>query len=191
MNIPNTLAAQEMLDLQPGKISAMKHALLYTAILLVDLMFASASSVTASISPPQPVPTRSPLLAQARTAIDYGNAVYIKAWETADPDLMISIMDRDAAELAGGHGQIFQGRRAIRRRFQYLFAVTPAKNVTVTTQEMWVVGDRAYETGKYMFDFAGAGGKPDDIEKGQYVTVWKRQADGGWKIIADMGVPSD
>ncbi len=24
---------------------------------------------------------------------------------------------------------------------------------------------------------------------GRYVTIWKEQASGGWKILADMGVP--
>ena len=27
------------------------------------------------------------------------------------------------------------------------------------------------------------------IDEGQYVTVWKRQLDGSWKLSMDMGVP--
>jgi ketosteroid isomerase-like protein len=32
-------------------------------------------------------------------------------------------------------------------------------------------------------------GKPEQTIGGRYVTTWKRQADGGWKIRSDVGVP--
>ena len=43
-------------------------------------------------------------------------------------------------------------------------------------------GDLGYTTGPFTFD-----GKPG----GSYFTVWKKQADGGWKWIYDGGPPSD
>ena len=32
-------------------------------------------------------------------------------------------------------------------------------------------------------------GKAEQTIGGRYVTTWKRQADGGWKIKSDVGVP--
>ena len=58
---------------------------------------------------------------------------------------------------------------------------------TVTTVDLWLDGDVAYETGTYSYKYQEKG-KPV-TEEGRYVTIWKRQSDGSWKIITDMGVP--
>ncbi|MDI6780166.1 MAG: DUF4440 domain-containing protein [Bacteroidota bacterium] len=47
-------------------------------------------------------------------------------------------------------------------------------------------GDLGYTWGTYKTKFEGAQGKP--LERtGKYLTVWKKQNDGGWKVIADIG----
>ena len=46
-------------------------------------------------------------------------------------------------------------------------------------------GDMAYVTGTYEFNETDGSGKPI-TDKGKYVEVWKKQADGGWKCVADM-----
>jgi ketosteroid isomerase-like protein len=45
-------------------------------------------------------------------------------------------------------------------------------------------GDMAYVSGTYTFDFMDAGGKTVK-DRGKYLEVWKRQADGSWKCSAD------
>jgi uncharacterized protein (TIGR02246 family) len=46
-------------------------------------------------------------------------------------------------------------------------------------------GDLAYVSGNYEFKETDAGGRPI-TDKGKYVEVWKKQADGNWKCVADM-----
>lgn len=46
-------------------------------------------------------------------------------------------------------------------------------------------GDLAYVSGTYEFNETDAGGRPI-ADKGKYVEVWKKQADGNWKCVADM-----
>ena len=46
----------------------------------------------------------------------------------------------------------------------------------------------AYETGAWSYAYHPKGQQEQKIG-GRYVTVWHRQADGSWKIWADMGVP--
>jgi len=46
-------------------------------------------------------------------------------------------------------------------------------------------GDLAYITGTYEMTENNAGGKPQ-TDKGKYLEVWKKQADGSWKCVADM-----
>jgi ketosteroid isomerase-like protein len=46
-------------------------------------------------------------------------------------------------------------------------------------------GDLAYVSGSYEFNEKDDSGKPI-TDKGKYLEVWKKQADGSWKCIADM-----
>lgn len=46
-------------------------------------------------------------------------------------------------------------------------------------------GDLAYVSGNYEFNEKDDGGKPI-TDKGKYLEIWKKQADGSWKCVADM-----
>jgi len=46
-------------------------------------------------------------------------------------------------------------------------------------------GDLAYVSGSYEFNEKDDSGKPI-TDKGKYLEVWKKQADGSWKCVADM-----
>jgi ketosteroid isomerase-like protein len=46
-------------------------------------------------------------------------------------------------------------------------------------------GDLAYEIGTFEESYRDAGGKPVRVV-GKYVVVWKKQASGEWKAVADI-----
>lgn len=46
-------------------------------------------------------------------------------------------------------------------------------------------GDLAYVSGNYEFNEKDDSGRPI-TDKGKFLEVWKKQADGGWKCVADM-----
>jgi ketosteroid isomerase-like protein len=46
-------------------------------------------------------------------------------------------------------------------------------------------GDLAYTSGVYQSKLKGASGK-GSVDKGKYLTVWKKQADGSWKVLFDI-----
>jgi ketosteroid isomerase-like protein len=46
-------------------------------------------------------------------------------------------------------------------------------------------GDIAYTLGTYQLTLNDANGKPI-VDHGKYVTIWRKQPDGGWKSIVDM-----
>lgn len=48
-------------------------------------------------------------------------------------------------------------------------------------------GDLAYETGTYSMTMSGPKKKPA-TEKGHYVVVWRKQADGAWRVAVDVPV---
>ncbi len=100
-----------------------------------------------------------------RRAIDRENAFFIAAMARADA----------AAVAATSH---------------FLHEVGPVQ-VTIETAKVWVADALAYESGKWTYTFtqAGAGTRVAQTIGGRYVTVWKPQADGGWKVMTDLSIP--
>jgi ketosteroid isomerase-like protein len=47
-------------------------------------------------------------------------------------------------------------------------------------------GDLGYTYGNYEFHAKDKDGRPV-IEYGKYTSIWKKQADGSWKVVLDMG----
>ena len=50
-------------------------------------------------------------------------------------------------------------------------------------------GDLGYTLGTFELRGRGADGQPS-VRYGKYCSVWKRQADGSWKWVVDVGTPS-
>jgi uncharacterized protein (TIGR02246 family) len=128
-----------------------------------------------------------PNVAQARHAIDAGNAAYIAAFKHADARALSQVYDPKGARLNEG-GQVVQGREAIADDVGKFVAKVGPVRVTLESKEVWLVEDTAYETGLWSYTFQPKGQAEQHIG-GHYVTVWRRQPDAGWKILADMGVP--
>src|SRR5712691_3365042 len=54
-----------------------------------------------------------------------------------------------------------------------------------TKANMTASGDLGYTAGSYALTVNDPTGKPT-IERGKYVEVWKKQADGAWKVLEDI-----
>lgn len=129
-------------------------------------------------------------VAEVRRIIEKGNAQWVEAWARGDASLTASLFAEDGVQLAG-QGKLIKGRQAIfERQKKAMASADPGVRVTVTTVDVWLDGDTAYETGKYKYEYTEKG-KPAPPEEGRYVTVWKKQKDGNWKLVMDMGVPHD
>ena len=146
------------------------------------LLFTTCISVLA-----QPENKNETALVEVRKAIDKGNAQWIEAWDKADASLIASLFASDGV-LLSRNGKFFKGPEQIFQR-QKTVMQSAGKGVkaTVTTVDLWLDGETAYETGTFNYKYQEAG-KPVN-EEGRYVTIWKRQSDGSWKIASDMGVP--
>ena len=129
----------------------------------------------------------SEIFAEATRAIDKGNAEWIEAWEKGDPARIAALFTDDAVMLSQG-GRVFKGRQEIlERQKAAMKSVTRPVKVSVITVKIWLDGNTAYETGKYKYEYTEKG--EPTTEEGRYVTTWKRQSDGSWKLSMDMAVP--
>ena len=78
-----------------------------------------------------------------------------------------------------------RGRVAIEEGMRQMSADASLSNVSFNTEDVLTSNDIAVETGTYIMTVKPKGGGPVD-DKGKYLTVWQRQADGTWKIARDI-----
>ena len=124
---------------------------------------------------------------EAKAAIDKGNAEWVEGWKNGDAAKVASIFAPEGVQLSGS-GKVIKGPKNIKERQKLAMAGTdPGVKVTVTTTKIWLDGTTAYESGKYKYEYTVKGVAGTD--EGKYVTAWKRQKNGEWKLVMDMGVP--
>ncbi len=125
--------------------------------------------------------------AAVRSDIDAGNAQFVKAWKTGDAELFAGCFAEDGALLHQGRPAVV-GRDRIRERMAKVFARYRMSDGEITTVDLFIFGDTAYETGRWKFAIGEIGGKAAEPDSGRFVEVWKHTGE-GWRMWRDIGVP--
>lgn len=79
-------------------------------------------------------------------------------------------------------GATLVGRKAITEHFSQ--ALATMTDGWIRSESVTVSGDVAYEFGVNSITLATDGGAPTTV-RGRYLTVWRRQDDGSWVVVAD------
>ncbi|HKY22764.1 MAG TPA: DUF4440 domain-containing protein [Vicinamibacterales bacterium] len=99
---------------------------------------------------------------------------------TKDPDKFVSYLADGASIYAPGM-PLITGKDAIRKTYGEMAGAPGfALSWTPTKADVATSGDLGNTAGSYEMTMAGA------TEKGKYVTTWKKQADGTWKVVDDI-----
>ena len=92
----------------------------------------------------------------------------------------------DGAMVQEGTGEI-RGRAAIREAVAYLDQPGPTLTWEPTRADIAASGDLGWTTGTYVFRAT-----PDaPPNRGRYVSIWRKQPDGAWRVVMDLGNPID
>ena len=122
--------------------------------------------------------------AAVRATIDQTNAKMAEALQKADTAAIGSLYADDAIVLMAGQ-PAWNGKAGIMRSGTEMLNAVKFSDVKFNTLSVDVAGDYAIETGTLEMTLTPKGGKPTP-DKGKYVTVWKKQADGSYKIYRDV-----
>jgi ketosteroid isomerase-like protein len=110
-----------------------------------------------------------------------------RAWSqtTKDVEKFLTYWAPDASVYPQGM-PIATGSGAIRKTITEIFSM-PGYSVrwVPTNADVSASGDLGYTSGTYEMTVNDAAGTPM-TEKGKYVTVWKKQRDGKWKVMEDI-----
>lgn len=92
----------------------------------------------------------------------------------------------DDARVFPSNGLLVTGKEAIRNLFAELFASPGFEiNWEVTRVEVSRAGDLGYVVGTHEATVNDAEGNPI-TDRGKWIAIWKKQADGTWKCIEDI-----
>jgi uncharacterized protein (TIGR02246 family) len=138
----------------------------------------------AAPAPEQAAPPAAPDPAAVRQTIEAANARQVDAILKGDAQAAVANYADDAVFMNPG-APAAQGKAALVDLFTGMIQQGSFSDVKMQTVDVVVSGDLAVENGTYRWTLTPKGGKamPDS---GKYMTVWRKQADGGWKIIRDI-----
>jgi uncharacterized protein (TIGR02246 family) len=133
--------------------------------------------------PPQAPDTR----AADETAIRAAEAEMVKAVAALDAAKVASFYTDDVIGLSAD-APVVQGKENKQKEFETI--LTDKAEVTWAPVKVEVArsGDLAYSWGKGKVSMKDKKGKVTETTV-KYVSVWKKQADGGWKIAIDTMIP--
>ncbi len=151
-------------------------AILVTSLVLIGLTLACQQP-----PPPSPPDTR----AADEGAIREADAAWSKAAAAKDVEAYVGFLAEDASVFPPNE-PMQTGREAIGKSASEMMA-SPGLALSWQASKVEVSrgGDLAYSTGTYEVTMNDPKGKPV-TDRGKYVTVWKKQTDGAWKVVADI-----
>jgi ketosteroid isomerase-like protein len=92
----------------------------------------------------------------------------------------------DVTTFNGGTANELHGRDAVMKAWADFFAPDgPTLSWTPTKGEVIGAGDVGYTSGRSVLRQKDASGKTE--RRGQYLTIWRKQSDGSWKVVFDTG----
>ena len=146
---------------------------------LITAMFLLGTSlVQLSCSRPETFDT-----AQIRKSIEEVNAKYSEAIKEGNLAGAVAGYTDDATMISPD-GEPIKGKQAIEQYYRTLFQMG-MKEVVLTTIEVEGSGGTVYEIGETRVRIQPEGQEAIQ-DSSKYLVIWKRQADGTWKVHADI-----
>ena len=122
--------------------------------------------------------------AGVRAAIEAANARFVEAFKRGDKAGMVANYADDAVVMMPNE-EAWRGRDSLDRGFSGFLSQMSFKDGSFTTADVLLTGDLAVETGTFAWTLQPKTG-PEIKDKGKYLTVWRAQPDGTWKIVRDI-----
>jgi uncharacterized protein (TIGR02246 family) len=126
----------------------------------------------------------------ATTSVDLQSAVkaldaeFIQNANAGDAAALTGAFYAEGAVLLAPGAPIFKGRQAIQSFWQG-FISGGVEDVWIETTELTEAGDLGYGIGSYACTLPSTSGERLR-DTGKFIVIYRRQADGGWKVIADQ-----
>jgi ketosteroid isomerase-like protein len=112
-------------------------------------------------------------------------ADFMKAAAEHGSEGYMSFYAEDGVEVPNG-ADILAGKENIAKTMSFLDQKDNHLTWTPVGADIAASGDLGYTYGNYEFQTKDDSGKPI-VDHGHYTSIWKKQKDGSWKVVLDMG----
>ena len=120
---------------------------------------------------------------------------HLSELEAADAEIQKAVTGRDLEKIVAFYADdavllpaaepTVTGKAAIREEWQHILAIPDFESTSrLVSAEVSVAGDFGYTTGTYAARMRGEDGEMV-TEPGKWVSIWKRQPGGAWRIVVD------
>ena len=123
--------------------------------------------------------------AAAEAAIRDVELAFSKAGQSRDLEKFLSYYAEEASMYPPNQPRA-AGKQAIRQTLSQMFAL-PSASLVIEPGKVQAArsGELGYVSGAYRFSFKDPQGAPV-MDQGKYLVVYRRQADGTWKVVEDI-----
>ena len=154
---------------------------LYLSVILVSSLVIIGLALACQQAPTSPPDTR----AADESAVREADAAWSKTAAAKDVEGFVAFFAEDGVSLPPNAPMLTE-KESMRKGLSEAMA-NPGFSLSWQAGKVEASrgGDLAYSMGTYQGTMNDAKGKPV-TERGKYVSVWKKQADGKWKVVADI-----
>lgn len=155
------------------------------SFLVIVALTASAVAQTAQTSAADSQPTAAESKPATTDTLRQLEADFMKAAMERGAEGYMSYYADDAVEVPNG-AEAIHGKANIAKTMAFLNDKNNQLTWTPVDAGISLSGDLGWTSGTYEFRSKDKDGKPK-VEHGKYTSIWKKQPDGNWKIVLDMG----
>jgi len=119
----------------------------------------------------------------AKAEIEAVNAKFAEAIANQDAEAVAALYTEDAW-LMPAHHAMLTGRDGVRSHMEQVFGMG-VQSLSLTTKELRGHGNMAYEIGTFTATI-GMGEEATMEDEGKYIVIWRKGADGQWRIHRDI-----
>ncbi len=156
------------------------------SLILIFMLVSTTATLIAQTSATDSQPTATADSKPATTdTLRQLEADFMKAAMERGAEGYMSYYADDAVEVPNGT-EVIHGKANITKTMAFLNDKNNQLTWTPVDAGISLSGDLGWTSGTYEFRSKDKDGKPK-VEHGKYTSIWKKQPDGNWKIVLDMG----
>ena len=120
-----------------------------------------------------------------RAAVESTTAAFHQALRTNDSASFYRFIDDNVIMMPPGEGPV-RGIAALRTWYDGFLHQYQTSSLTLNDKEVLVGDGWATETGSFEWNLKPTAGGAEIVDRGQYMQIWKRAADGTWKFYREI-----
>jgi ketosteroid isomerase-like protein len=147
--------------------------------------FAHFICVLAAVACVRPSPSAGPDVAGSRAAVDSVANRLLAALRADASDSLMALVADDVV-LMPPNEPVLRGKAAVREWYDRLVSQFHTSGLTIADREVVIGGDWATEIAGFEWTLVPVTGGAASVERGSYVQVWHRGADGRWRFTREL-----